>query len=136
MNKMNTHWSKICADLCNREQIRGSIGLLGEKILHAGLKLYFEPNSDFHEVKVSGFVADICNAEGIIEIQTRSLGKLKRKLEVFLQNMPVTIVYPIAHTNTCAGWTKRQVLLQAGGNLPKQAVLGIYSGNCIHCGLF
>ena len=61
-------------------------------------KLYFEPNSDFHEVKVSGFVADICNAEGIIEIQTRSLGKLKRKLEVFLQNMPVTIVYPIAHT--------------------------------------
>ncbi len=77
---------------------RGSIGLLGEKILHAGLKLYFEPNSDFHEVKVSGFVADICNAEGIIEIQTRSLGKLKRKLEVFLQNVPVTIIYPIAHT--------------------------------------
>ena len=97
--KQNEHTlEQICADLCNREQIRGSIGLLGEKILHAGLKLYFEPNSDFHEVKVSGFVADICNAEGIIEIQTRSLGKLKRKLEVFLQNMPVTIVYPIAHT--------------------------------------
>ena len=67
-------------------------------VLHAGLKLYFEPNSDFHEVKVNGFVADICNAEGIIEIQTRSLGKLKRKLEVFLQNVPVTIIYPIAHT--------------------------------------
>ena len=49
-------------------------------------------------MKVNGFVADICNAEGIIEIQTRSLGKLKRKLEVFLQNVPVTIIYPIAHT--------------------------------------
>ena len=61
--KQNEHTlEQICADLCNREQIRGSIGLLGEKILHAGLKLYFEPNSDFHEVKVSGFVADICNA--------------------------------------------------------------------------
>ena len=88
---------QICADLCHREQKRDSIGLLGEKVLHAGLKLYFEPNPDFHEVKVNGFVADICNAEGIIEIQTRNLGKLKRKLEVFLEQMPVTIVYPIAH---------------------------------------
>lgn len=60
---------QICADLCSREQKRGSIGLLGEKVLHAGLKFYFEPNSDFHEVKINGFVADICNAEGIIEIQ-------------------------------------------------------------------
>ena len=97
--KQNEHTlEQICADLCSREQKRGSIGLLGEKVLHAGLKFYFEPNSDFHEVKVNGFVADICNAEGIIEIQTRSLGKLKRKLEVFLQNVPVTIIYPIAHT--------------------------------------
>ena len=108
--KQNEHTlEQICADLCSREQKRGSIGLLGEKVLHAGLKFYFEPNSDFHEVKVNGFVADICNAEGIIEIQTRSLGKLKRKLEVFLQNVPVTIIYPIA-PNTYAGWTKRQVL--------------------------
>ncbi len=82
--KQNEHTlEQICADLCSREQKRGSIGLLGEKVLHAGLKFYFEPNSDFHEVKINGFVADICNAEGIIEIQTRSLGKLKRKLEVF-----------------------------------------------------
>ena len=97
--KQNEHTlEQICADLCSREQKRGSIGLLGEKVLHAGLKLYFEPNPDFHEVKINGFVADICNAKGIIEIQTRNLGKLKRKLEVFLEQMPVTIVYPIAHT--------------------------------------
>ncbi len=88
---------QICAELCGREQKRGSIGLLGEKVLHAGLKLYFEPNPEFHEVKVNGFIADICNAEGMIEIQTRNLGRLKRKLEVFLEQMPVTIVYPIAH---------------------------------------
>ena len=87
-----------CADLGSSKKKRGSIGLLGEKVLHAGLKLYFEPNPDFHEVKLNGFVADICNAEGIIEIQTRNLGKLKRKLEVFLEQMPVTIVYPIART--------------------------------------
>ena len=131
--KQNEHTlEQICADLCNREQIRGSIGLLGEKILHAGLKLYFEPNSDFHEVKVSGFVADICNAEGIIEIQTRSLGNWK----CFCRTCLLQLFIPLRIPNTCAGWTKRQVLLQAGGNLPKQAVLGIYSGNCIHCGLF
>ena len=65
--KQNEHTlEQICSDLCSREQKRGSIGLLGEKVLHAGLKFYFEPNSDFHEVKVNGFVADICNAEGII----------------------------------------------------------------------
>ena len=88
---------QICADLCKEEANRNSIGLLGEKILHAGLKVYFEPNKQFHEIKINGFVADICNAEGIIEIQTRSLGKLKRKLEIFLEQMPVTVVYPIAH---------------------------------------
>ncbi|MFR1214868.1 MAG: hypothetical protein ACLSCV_09370 [Acutalibacteraceae bacterium] len=102
--KQNEHTlEQICADLCSREQKRGSIGLLGEKVLHAGLKLYFEPNPDFHEVKINGFVADICNAKGIIEIQTRNLGKLKRKLEVFLEQMPVTIVYPIAHTKYLSG---------------------------------
>ena len=53
--KQNEHTlEQICADLCSREQKRGSIGLLGEKVLHAGLKFYFEPNSDFHEVKVNG----------------------------------------------------------------------------------
>ena len=71
---------------------------VGRKGITCRIKLYFEPNPDFHEVKLNGFVADICNAEGIIEIQTRNLGKLKRKLEVFLEQMPVTIVYPIART--------------------------------------
>lgn len=71
---------------------------IGRKGIACRTEIYFEPNPDFHEVKVNGFVADICNAEGIIEIQTRNLGKLKRKLEVFLEQMPVTIVYPIAHT--------------------------------------
>lgn len=88
---------QICTELCSKEQKRSSIGLLGEKILHAGLKLYFEPNPDFHEVKVNGFIADICNDDGIIEIQTRNLGRLKRKLQLFLEQMPVTVVYPIAH---------------------------------------
>lgn len=88
---------QICADLCKEEKSRDSIGLLGEKVLHAGLKVYFEPDTQYHEVKINGFVADICNANGIIEIQTRNLGKLKRKLEIFLEQMPVTVVYPIAH---------------------------------------
>ena len=43
--KQNEHTlEQICADLCSREQKRGSIGLLGEKVLHAGLKFDSEPN--------------------------------------------------------------------------------------------
>ena len=48
------------------------IGTLGEKTLHAVLKHYFEPDSSFHEIRCGTFFADIFNAEGITEIQTRS----------------------------------------------------------------
>ncbi len=69
--------------ICVVESRNAAVLVCWEKSIACRTEIYFEPNSDFHEVKINGFVADICNAEGIIEIQTRSLGKLKRKLEVF-----------------------------------------------------
>lgn len=77
---------------------REGIGTYKEKTLHAVLKNYFEPDASKHEVRESGFVADISNGSGIIEIQTRSFNALRRKLGVFLKNGPVTVVYPIAQT--------------------------------------
>lgn len=71
------------------------IGTLSEKILHAVLKLYYEPDEDKHEVAMSGYYADIYNDKGIIEIQTRQLNKLRDKLSVFLQDYHVTVVYPL-----------------------------------------
>lgn len=76
---------------------KGGIGRLGEKQLHAILKYYYEPRSDCHEAPFQGFVADIQNENGIIEIQTGSFDKLRRKLEAFLEVCPVTLVYPLAY---------------------------------------
>jgi hypothetical protein len=74
------------------------IGTLGEKTLHAVLKNYFQPDVASQELRISGYVADIITDSGIIEIQTRNFNALRKKLECFLAQTDVTIVYPIAHT--------------------------------------
>lgn len=71
------------------------IGTLSEKSVHAILKNYYEPDEDNHEVALSGYVADIYNESGVIEIQTRQFNKMREKLAVFLNYYPVTIVYPV-----------------------------------------
>jgi len=73
------------------------IGTLGEKTIHAVLKNYLAPDISCHEIKVGNFYADIIIEGGIIEIQTRNFDKLRRKLEIFLELQPVTIVYPIPY---------------------------------------
>lgn len=80
-----------------KERERIGIGTLSEKTLHAVLKHYFEPNESKQEVKIGTYYADICTDEGIIEIQTRQFNKLRNKLNYFLQDYKVTIVYPIAY---------------------------------------
>lgn len=74
----------------------GGIGTLRERTLHAVLKYYFEPDSENHEIRVGGYVADIVGADGIIEIQTRGLNLLRPKLAAFLECARVTVVYPVA----------------------------------------
>lgn len=73
----------------------GGIGTLGEKTVHSVLKNYYCPDSANQEIKVGSFVADIRTDDGIMEIQTRGFNKLRKKLAVFLQIAPVTIVYPV-----------------------------------------
>lgn len=88
--------------LAAREKIVGKrhddkgIGTLAEKSVHGVLKHFFEPDEDYHEVAMEGYFADIYSPAGIIEIQTRSFGRLRDKLNVFLQYYPVTVVYPLA----------------------------------------
>ena len=76
----------------------GGIGTLGEKTLHAALKNYYEPDSRLHEIRYKGLVADIMKEGEITEIQTGSFFHLRKKLEVFCAENPVTVVYPIART--------------------------------------
>lgn len=85
-----------------REKIIGidrqriGIGTLSEKTLHAILKNTYEPDEDKHEIPIGRFYADIYTGKEIIEIQTAQFNRMREKLEAFLPEYPVTIVYPIA----------------------------------------
>ena len=87
--------SACMADAVQNRGQRG-IGTLGEKSVHAVLKRYFDPCEAHHEVRFKGYVADVKNNDGFVEIQTRGFYRLQKKLEVFLQEAPVTVVYPVA----------------------------------------
>ena len=71
------------------------IGTLAEKTVHKVLKFYIEPDEKNHEVNYLGYVADIMNSDGIYEIQTRSAERLIPKLERFLKDTKVTVVFPV-----------------------------------------
>lgn len=81
-------------------QRANSIGTLGEKSMHAFLKNYIDDNPNNHEVKVGTYHVDIFNDEGIFEIQTRQLFKLRRKLKALLPDHVVTVVLPLIKAKT------------------------------------
>ena len=83
--------AKILGETVSTEGVGG----LNERSIHKILKLAIEPNPEYHEVKFLGSVADIKNGEGIFEIQTKSAYTIRRKLERFLEYLPVTLVVPI-----------------------------------------
>lgn len=87
-----------CEKIVRKERAKAGIGTLSEKTLHAVLKHYMEPDEDFHETPVNGYVADIYREGHIIEIQTRNFNVLRRKLDAFLPEFSVEIVYPIPAT--------------------------------------
>lgn len=91
-------FDEACKKIIGVDRDRKLIGTLGEKTLHAVLKCYFEPYADNHEVKLGSFYADIVGEDGIIEIQTRSIYKLKSKLTYFLAVSRVTLVIPVPAT--------------------------------------
>ena len=91
------HFNTICRFVMDQERMRNSIGTLSEKTIHAVLKKYYEPDFMNHEIPFGGFVADIFNTNGFYEIQTGNFNKLRRKLDVFLEEAPVTIIYPIPY---------------------------------------
>lgn len=83
--------------IVSSEREKNGIGTLQEKTVHAILKDYYAPDTAMQEIRVNGYVADIFTGTEIIEIQTANFNKLRQKLDVFLPEYPVTIVYPIPH---------------------------------------
>lgn len=82
---------------------RYGIGTLQEKTVHGILKDYYAPDKDMQEIPINGYVADIYTGSEIIEIQTANFNKMRNKLDSFLPEYPVTIVYPIPHIKWL-GW--------------------------------
>jgi len=72
------------------------IGTLAEKSLHAALKEWLAQSGDQQEVRLDNFVIDIVRGDQLIEIQTRHLGAMKRKLARLLPHHPIQLVHPIA----------------------------------------
>lgn len=73
------------------------IGTLSEKSLHASLKEWVGQPGDEFEVKVDGFFIDVVRGQTLIEIQTRHLYAMKRKLKKLLANgHEIRLLHPIA----------------------------------------
>jgi hypothetical protein len=67
-----------------------------ETTLHADLKEIYRLESGQAETWVDGYLIDVVRPDLLVEIQTRSFGALKQKLENLLVDHPVRIVHPIA----------------------------------------
>lgn len=89
------------------------IGTLAEKSLHAGLKEWYGRPGDQFEVRVDGFVIDIVRDELLIEIQTRHLYAMKRKLRRLLADHCIHLIHPIPREK----WIVRE---DAAGNFIKR----------------
>jgi hypothetical protein len=72
------------------------IGTQNERSLHAELKQWHAQPGDQLEARVDGFVVDIVRDDLLIEIQTRNLAAIRRKLRTRLEHHSVRLVYPIA----------------------------------------
>lgn len=72
------------------------IGSLNEKPLHASLKEWYAGPDDMFEVPVDGFLIDLVQDDYLVEIQTRNLGAMKRKLNRLLPDYRIRLIHPIA----------------------------------------
>ena len=86
----------LARNSAHSDEQSSEIGTLSERRLHSVLKFYYESDQNLHEIKVGRFFADILTGKQIIEIQTGDLGRLGKKLDVFLKEHNVTVVHPMA----------------------------------------
>lgn len=78
-----------------QNRVKSTVGTQNEKLIHAALKNYYAPFSDEQEVRIGNYFADAVNENGIFEIQTKQLYRLREKLSAFLEHTRVNVVHPI-----------------------------------------
>lgn len=84
---------------------------LSERTLHRAVKDYLEPDRQYQEVPVAGFVADIFRGGQLLEVQTGSVTPLVKKLLRLPKEYPVTIVLPIVREKTLVTLSEEGELL-------------------------
>ena len=94
----NIRFEQAKEKIVGKDRQRLQIGTLSEKTVHAVVKNYYEPDEDKQEIPIEGMYADIFTGTEIIEIQTRSFDQVRKKLDRFLPQYPVTVVLPIPST--------------------------------------
>ncbi|TVQ20599.1 MAG: hypothetical protein EA382_14755 [Spirochaetaceae bacterium] len=72
------------------------IGNLNETTLHEQIKLAYAEGAGLTEQAVGGFFIDVVTDDELIEVQTRGLGKLRRKIVELSPQHPIRIVHPVA----------------------------------------
>ncbi|HVU13535.1 MAG TPA: hypothetical protein VHD90_19785 [Phototrophicaceae bacterium] len=72
------------------------IGTLAEKSLHAALKAHYSQEGDRLECALDSYVIDILRGNQCIEIQTRHLVAMRKKLTALLDRYPIHVIHPIA----------------------------------------
>lgn len=120
MESINARFEKAREKIIGADRQRIGIGTLSEKTLHAILKNFYEPDEDRHEIPIDRFVADIYTGEEIIEIQTGQFNRMREKLKCFLEEYPVTIVYPVAHHKWLHWIDEETGEVSAGRKSPKK----------------
>lgn len=96
MELNKAHFYNIIYNTTFDEHERYNIGTYKEKKLHIMMKKYFEPDPQYHEIPTNGFIADIRRDGIITEIETSGFSGLKPKLEAYLDEYRVNLVYPMA----------------------------------------
>ncbi len=71
------------------------INTYNEKSLHAALKQWYASPGDLSETRVDGYIIDLVRGDLLVEIQTGSFYRLKRKLAKLVISHPVRLVFPI-----------------------------------------
>ena len=72
------------------------IGSLNETTLHEQIKLAYAEGTGLPEQEFGGFLVDVVTDDELIEVQTRGLGKLRRKIVTLSVQRPIRIVHPVA----------------------------------------
>ena len=74
---------------------RIGIGTLNEKSLHRNLIQWLAKPADIFEEKIDGYIIDIVRGKKLLEIQTKNIYKIKKKIFSLSKNYTVQIFFPI-----------------------------------------